>query len=185
MDKRVHKTKKAIRNAFMTLLAEKDMEKLTMKEIAEAASVDRKTLYNYYKNIDALLEEVENELIGNFEAALNGWKFDSEEDTKAAFISLTEHLHEHMEAYSLLMAILKNSFITCKTIMFLKEKVRAILEATNMPKGKSELAAEYITNGMFAAYRAWFNSDRKQSLEELTVELSTLVVCGAAVYFHS
>ena len=42
-DRRVMKTKKAIRSAFARLLAEKDIDRITVKDIAEAADVNRKT----------------------------------------------------------------------------------------------------------------------------------------------
>ena len=45
-DRRVVKTKKAIRNAFAKLLSEKELDKITMKDIAEEANINRKTLYN-------------------------------------------------------------------------------------------------------------------------------------------
>ena len=46
-DRRVQRTKKSIRNAFLQLLAEKELEKISVKEIADSADVDRKTVYNY------------------------------------------------------------------------------------------------------------------------------------------
>ncbi len=185
MDKRVQKTKKVIRNAFMALLAEKEISKLTMKEIAECANVDRKTLYNYYKNVSELFEEIENELIANFETALGEWEFDTMEHTKGAFMSFANHLKENMETYTLLTGILKNAFITSKTVEYLKDKIRSVLVTVNVPQRKIDLAAEYIAHGMFAAYRLWFSSNRDRSLEEFTTALATIVMGGARAYFQS
>ena len=41
-ERRVRKTKRAIRNAFAALLAEKDVNQITVKDIAERADINRK-----------------------------------------------------------------------------------------------------------------------------------------------
>ena len=65
-DRRVSRTKRAIRNAFLNLLAEKELEKITIREIADGADVDRKTVYNYYSGVYDILDELENELVKDF-----------------------------------------------------------------------------------------------------------------------
>ena len=59
-DRRVQRTKKAIRNAFLQLLSHKEVEKISVKEIAETADVDRKTVYNYYEGVYDILDELES-----------------------------------------------------------------------------------------------------------------------------
>lgn len=61
-DRRVLRTKRNIHNAFLQLLAGKDFEKITVKEIAMLADVDRKTVYNYYTSTQDILEELGGEL---------------------------------------------------------------------------------------------------------------------------
>ncbi|OTN74962.1 hypothetical protein A5886_000006 [Enterococcus sp. 8G7_MSG3316] len=56
-------SKNVIRQAFQELLLEKEFEKITIKEIAERADINRGTFYKYYKDTAALLEEIETELV--------------------------------------------------------------------------------------------------------------------------
>jgi len=51
IDRRVVKTKKAIHNAFAKLLTEKELNDITISDIAELADINRKTFYNYYAGI--------------------------------------------------------------------------------------------------------------------------------------
>ena len=81
-DRRVVKTKKAIRSAFVQLLGKKDVEKITIKELAETADVDRKTVYNYYNGVADILGELENEMVSDFQ--------------KEALMLLLCHLHLHI-----------------------------------------------------------------------------------------
>ena len=49
MDIRVKKTKRAIQKAFVALLLEKPIEKITVKEIAERAEINKTTFYSHYE----------------------------------------------------------------------------------------------------------------------------------------
>ena len=63
VDRRVIKTKRAIRNAFAKLMVEKDINDITIIELAEAADINRKTFYNYYSGVYQVIEDIENDII--------------------------------------------------------------------------------------------------------------------------
>lgn len=62
MDIRVKKTKRAIQKAFVALLREKPIEKITVKEIAERAEINKTTFYSHYETLDALTAEMERQI---------------------------------------------------------------------------------------------------------------------------
>ena len=51
MDLRIEKTENAIRNAFIQLRAKKALEKITIKELCEAALIHKSTFYSHYRDI--------------------------------------------------------------------------------------------------------------------------------------
>ncbi len=57
MDKRVIKTKTAIRDVFFDLIKEKELTKITVAEISRRANIDRKTFYLHYTSVEEILEE--------------------------------------------------------------------------------------------------------------------------------
>lgn len=59
-DRRVIKTKHAIFKAFVELLNEKDVNQITITDIAKKANINRKTFYNYYSDAYEVMEEIEN-----------------------------------------------------------------------------------------------------------------------------
>ena len=63
MDIRVKKTKRAIQKAFIALLREKPIEKITVKEIAERAEINKTTFYSHYETLDALTDEMERQTV--------------------------------------------------------------------------------------------------------------------------
>lgn len=58
------RTKQWIRRAFTELMAEKkDINKITVTELAQRADISKTTFYYHYEDICAVAEEFENELI--------------------------------------------------------------------------------------------------------------------------
>ena len=61
MDRRVKYTKKVIKDTFLSLLEEKDISNISVKELCEVADVNRGTFYRYYEDIYDLLKKIEEE----------------------------------------------------------------------------------------------------------------------------
>lgn len=163
-DRRVIKTKRAIRNAFAALIAEKDLNDITIKDISDVADINRKTVYNYYGGIHEILDEIENELVSSFEKVIQEIDFPRNlENPNKIFETLTDVINGDMEFYSQLMKIDANSHLVRKIVSALKIRVKQTL-AQRLPadKKKIELIADFITSGMLSAYQSWFNSGREQ-----------------------
>ncbi len=179
-DRRVIKTKRAIRNAFAALIAEKDLNDITIKDISDVADINRKTVYNYYGGIHEILDEIENELVSSFEKVIQEIDFPRNlENPNKIFETLTDVINEDMEFYSQLMKIDANSHLVRKIVSALKIRVKQTL-AQRLPadKKKIELIADFITSGMLSAYQSWFNSGREQPIAEFSKEVSVLVFSG-------
>lgn len=63
MDKRIKKTKQAIKNAYMELRTKKSIEKITIKELCELADINKSTFYSHYEDIYALSDAMEYEMV--------------------------------------------------------------------------------------------------------------------------
>ncbi len=71
-DARKRYTRQMIKEAFLSLLKEKPVNKITVKELCELAQLNRATFYAHYKDCFDLMESIENELLAAFETALQG-----------------------------------------------------------------------------------------------------------------
>lgn len=182
MNKRVLKTKREIRTAFAKLLTEKDIDKLTVKEIAEEAQVDRKTVYNYYKGVGEILEELENELMASFENSANTYLAQMG-NPKDVFKALSHFLNENFEICNLLMHAHNNERLLNKMVAFLRRQIRSSLEKNPLlTPEKIDLVAEYATGGVFCAYRAWFLSEDRKPLEEFSEDVAAICMFGIPAY---
>lgn len=66
-DRRVKRTKKALRECLFRLLEEKSADEITVKELTELADINRSTFYFYYKDIDDMLLCIQDEIYSVFE----------------------------------------------------------------------------------------------------------------------
>ena len=69
-DHRVRVTKLLIRKAFTSLLSEKPIESITVKELCALAGINRGTFYTHYQDIYELLGEIEEAMVSEIDAAL-------------------------------------------------------------------------------------------------------------------
>ncbi len=54
-------TKKAIKETFITMLEERPLSDITVKDIAEKCEINRNSFYYHYKDIPSLIEEIVKE----------------------------------------------------------------------------------------------------------------------------
>lgn len=68
---RTRATLQRIRTAFLTLLHEKPLHRISVKELCGVAGVSRGTFYVHYRDVYDLLSRIEAELTGEIAAALS------------------------------------------------------------------------------------------------------------------
>lgn len=69
-DARVRYTQRVIKESFLSLLREKPVNKITVKEVCELAELNRATFYAHYSDCFALMESIEQELLDAFGQSL-------------------------------------------------------------------------------------------------------------------
>ena len=63
VDKRIRRTKKILTEALIDILKEKNVEDITVSELAKRADVTRTTFYQYYRDPVDMLEQLQLSLI--------------------------------------------------------------------------------------------------------------------------
>lgn len=67
----VKKTKRAFADSFVALSKERQLNKITVKEICEKAELSRNAFYFHYKDINDLVDDIENNVIAELESILH------------------------------------------------------------------------------------------------------------------
>ena len=179
-DRRVQRTQKNIRNALISLLSEKELSQITVKELSDKADINRKTFYSYYSGIDDILDEIVEKLL----AIIRDYDFRSSDfDAYALFCSLNQIINDDFELYRSLIFSNNYDFLLIKV----KNTIKKTLLERYAPKINAQnnllgLYAEYVASGIVSMYIEWFHSDNSVSLEELAKAASDITLFGFSSY---
>ena len=67
-DLRIVKTRTNIKNSLIDLLAEKNVSKITVTELAEKAMINRKTFYRHYNTVQDVVDDINYDMINELSA---------------------------------------------------------------------------------------------------------------------
>ena len=179
-DPRTRKTKRAIRNAFAKLLSEKEINDITVHDVAELAEINRKTFYRYYAGIYQVVDELENEIVRSYEQILGEIDFRKDiENPYRIFERLTATINTDLDFYGYLLSMQGNVSLVSKISGMLKSKtMETLLLHVPMDAQKADIMLDYVISGMVAVYQRWFNAGRCESIELLSKTLSVLAFSG-------
>lgn len=180
VDRRVIKTKRAIKNAFAKLLTEKDINDITISDIAAVADINRKTFYNYYSGVHEVIDEIENDIISHVDEALTEIDFKSSiESPYLLFEKLTAVINTDMDFFGYLLSMNSNVSLSSKIVELLTSKVKAIImQYLDTDEDSIDLMLEFMISGMVAVYKRWFNSERSEPVEEISGKINILAFKG-------
>lgn len=182
IDRRQVRTKRRIRDAFMELISEKPMEKLTIKELAERADIDRKTFYLHYDSIAGLVDELQGELLHKLEDTLGAYDlFQPDFDALGFFRRINALIEEDTELHRRMITADGYRFFydKLKRAMkgYLAERYQQRLAQSRASAVKRDLYAEYVTSGIVAVYVEWLRHP-EYDLEEVAEAASEIAYDG-------
>lgn len=185
-DRRVIKTKRAIKSAFAKLLTEKNINDITVSDIAALADINRKTFYNYYSGVYEVVDEIENEIVRRFDEMLT----EIDMTTNASrpymlFEKLTTVNNVDAEFFAFLMSMNPNVSLSTKLVEMLKAKTKTVLlKYLVIEERRLDLLLEFMITGMVAVYRQWFNTGRKAPVEAVSADINLIVFEGLKGYLN-
>ena len=180
VDRRIEKTKKAIYRAFAELLSEKNINDITIKDIADKADINRKTFYNYYNGIYDLTGEIENSIIDSFEQVLRNTNINELlHNPYSMFEALTRIINSNLDFYQHLISIESNSNLVSKLFKSLKTRAKEVIsQYTLLDDATLNIVLDFVVSGMFTVFQHWFNSSREHSIDDLAKIVATLSFNG-------
>ena len=167
MDRRQRKTREAIFDAFIALLAEKPCNAITVGEIIERADIGRATFYAHFETKDFLLKELCEELFGHIADTAAG---DCGVKDESVFLHLLHHLEKNDRHMLALLASENNGIFLHYFKTELKKLVRTHLERSHR-ETPVDLPEEFLVNHMAATFVEtvdfWLRHGRRETPEEL------------------
>lgn len=163
-DLRTKRTRAAIKRAFMTLRGKKPIEKISVKELAELAEINKATFYLHYRDLYDLSDQVENEIL---EQTLQSMHCNETSllDPDALVREVIELQQLHRDAIRTVFSGSRETVLPDKIERMLRERLYA-----QNPELRERFDVEVLLSYMIqGSYRTYVRYEQKDPVEALTI----------------
>lgn len=162
IDRRVQRTRDALREAMMGLMMENGWEGIDVQTLCERANIGRSTFYQHYDNKEALLK-------ANFailrDGLLAGAELSTRQSGKLCFTSgLIAHVYEAQEVFRALIGRRSGNYVQDRFRELLVELVQAELPQKNW---QTQAKAHYLGGALFELLAWWLGRNQPQKPHEI------------------
>jgi len=180
------RSRRMIREAYMELLKEKDLSKITVTDIITRADLNRATFYAHYPDVRGVTEEIENEIIEKMLEVLKEFQFTSFFRNPAPLLlKISRYLEEDTDFYRILVRANGSEIFMEKLKKVFSDHM---LNDSDIPESMRqskmvELRVCYFAGGIVNLYKQWFRGDLNCTLNDIALEVSKLLQLEAKEIF--
>ncbi|MEL7655153.1 MAG: TetR/AcrR family transcriptional regulator [Bacillota bacterium] len=180
-DRRVRKTKKLLKDCLASLLMEKNINNITVKEIVDLADLNRGTFYLHYRDVYDMMTQIENEMIEELKDISDRYPAAALKDSpKPYLLDIFRYIAENMRFCKMILGPRGDMYFLDKMKKMVEERCfHTIMEAC--PKNDRQnyqYFATYAVSGCLGLLQNWLESDMKTTPEELAQVASDLIQNG-------
>ncbi|MGN1206416.1 MAG: TetR/AcrR family transcriptional regulator [Eubacterium sp.] len=118
-DERYYVANEAILDAFLLVLKEKELDKITVSDIIKKAGIVRSTFYNHFENIPVLITAIEDKTIEDIFSLMESFHAKNDHDIcKSYFLTLCNYTMTNPLLTHLIRNPIGNSFFEKAMTMF-------------------------------------------------------------------
>jgi AcrR family transcriptional regulator len=197
-DRRIQRTRQALRTALIELIKEKNYDSISIEEITERANVGRATFYFHYKDKEDLLLEQFSEMADEkvqliVEIPFSDWLPDQKKNSKSKQSQpllplqiVFQHIYDNSEFYYLLLKSENSSRIVERirkiSIESIVKFVETKMQTDPIPllfEVPIEFFASFFSGALLSCISWWLEEDMQHSPEEMTDMFRKLFFRGA------
>ncbi|WP_189008746.1 TetR/AcrR family transcriptional regulator [Paenibacillus marchantiophytorum] len=177
IDPRVLRTRQLIRDAFIELLYELELEKITVNRISERATINRVTFYLHYRDIPDMIDRLADDMINEIHAILKEFPNHSDSNMQM-IIKILEHIAENSKYYKVLLASKRIPVFTERLMKLFAEFITTRmnkLEESSTLKVQKDIAIWYGSSAIIGTIVFWLRNDLPYTPIYLAAQLSELL----------
>jgi len=174
-----------IKQAYVELIKEKDIDKITIKDVVTKADINRGTFYAHYNSINAVSEQIGSEIVSALFEFLDEFKDSRMIENPLPFLrKISRFLEEDLEFYRILINSQSSIIFLNKLKRLFVNKIRSDEKKMSAIKNKDQfiICVDLFASGFVGLYQDWFNYKIKMSLDELAVNFSEIIRNGFKPY---
>lgn len=164
-NQRIRLTKTLLKDALVSLLVEKSIDKITVQALCAKAQINRTTFYKYYGSQYDLLEDIENDFFQALESYLLA---SGDEPERDALTKIMEFLASNQDNYRVMLESTVDQVFVER--LFALSTVRRLLTHAleeKYPAGLMDYVYQFLCHGSFAIVRTWLAEGCQQPPAEM------------------
>lgn len=183
MDRRVKKTRKAIKQAFLKLAKDSAVSKIKVSELAELADINRKTFYLHYVDVFAVEEEIQQEFITHTDFLANQISLAVYNHDIQSFVeNLFDALEKASEEFrDILDTELYTSIIDVAKIEFKNTLIQEYIKLGGKNIEFLSYMFTFYASGTLDLFKDWFEHRATVNREEVIALVCSLVKEGEKI----
>jgi len=180
------RSRRLIRDAYVNLMQEKPIDKISISDIVREADLNRGTFYAHYSNPMDVLMEIANEILGDVEGFFADFNFtDFLQNPTPLLLRVEKLLADNLDFYR---RINLNTASIGFTDQIKKILVEYISSNKSVPENLREnphftVALELFAGGLISVYLGFVLGTIRASAREITETISILISQSASLLF--
>lgn len=173
-DRRVRRTKRNLKHAFIHLMRTKDYRSITVTDIVEKADYNRTTFYRHYRDKEELVEDLLNEMLAKlilaFRHPYKNSRYVSVANLSPSKVVIFDYILEHKSFFTLWKS---SDGIPGFQEQFIQTMIKLYKEDINYSEGSegNDSFIFYKAYGVWGIILNWIKNDFSPSSEEMAKQL--------------
>jgi AcrR family transcriptional regulator len=187
-DRRIRRTRRALQEALIALMTEKDYEAVTVEDIIQRADVGRSTFYNHYTDKEDLLRDNLTRLRSILEQPAVAEPVSRRRPVRFS-LPFFRHVYEEQRFARALLGTARGGVVLRQVERLLADVVRAefadLFGADGPTRAPQEAVVAYVVGAYLSLLNWWLNAETATSPDEVDRIFQMLVAPGIRVVTRS
>lgn len=181
-DRRVLYTKMFLKEALLSLMKEKPVDRITPTELCRTAGINRNTFYSHYYTVRDLLQSVEDDLEGEIIQSLMTKL--SKNSVLDLLFEVCETLYKQKELCKILLSDHGDKAFLEKVIGMGKNFIVADWRSRGMDISEDtcDMIFCFVVDGSLSVLRQWAKDDMRQSPREIATLIEKICYGGTSAF---
>lgn len=179
-DRRVRRTKAALRHGLVELMRKKPINNITVKELAEKSDVSRGTFYKYYSDIEGMSEAIKTDMAAELKAIVQKHTDTDTDFPRELFVGFYSYLKRNSDFRVFFMSANGNGKFVDSIVAVVRRRVEEEYQAVlgKLDQRQLDYFFSYNVAGCIALFGAWIAHGMKETPEEMA-GLTVSFIVGA------
>lgn len=180
-DRRVRRTKALLMDALFSLLEVKNYKDITVKELCDAADINRGTFYLHYKDIYDMVEQIEQDILCQFEELISlHAPANPNANPNPLIYDIFQFTADNRVLYSSLLGQNGDISFLLKIKNLFRERLMELYAPSLPEKGlaRFDYFYSFIAAGCIGLVENWLLSDHPESPEKMAALANDIITIG-------